>query len=113
MRAKRWGKKWPLAVGLDGVACMYAPCVFALRVFLIGEFFPKFLTFFFAQFFNLAYFPGFFFQINIGMFYELDIFAFWRISRIVTERLRRLIHSSNYFQTLEFLEKTLSDKNES
>ena len=30
----------------------------------------------------------------------------------MTERLRISIHISNYFQTLEFLEKTLSDKNE-
>ena len=30
----------------------------------------------------------------------------------MTERLRMLIHISNYFQTLEIMEKTLSDKNE-
>ena len=30
----------------------------------------------------------------------------------MTERLRISIHMSNYFQTLEFLEKPLSDKNE-
>ena len=30
----------------------------------------------------------------------------------MTERLRRSIHISNYFQTLEILEKKLSDKNE-
>ena len=30
----------------------------------------------------------------------------------MTERLRILIYISNVFQTLEFLEKTLSDKNE-
>ena len=40
------------------------------------------------------------------------MFCFWRISRILTERLRIFIHVSNYFQTLEILEKTLSDKNE-
>ena len=28
---------------------------------------------------------------------------------MVTERLRTLIHISNYFQTLEIMEKTLSD----
>ena len=32
-------------------------------------------------------------------FTELVFFCFWRISRIVTERLRMLIHVSNYFQT--------------
>ena len=31
---------------------------------------------------------------------------------MVTERLRVLIHISNYSQTLEILETTLSDKNE-
>ena len=31
---------------------------------------------------------------------------------MVTERLRILIHVSDYFQTLEIMEKTLSDKNE-
>ena len=30
----------------------------------------------------------------------------------MTERLRILIHISNYCHTLEFMEKTLSDKNE-
>ena len=30
----------------------------------------------------------------------------------VTERLHILIHISNYFQTLEVMEKTLADKNE-
>ena len=30
----------------------------------------------------------------------------------MTERLRILIHISNYFQTVDIMEKTLSDKNE-
>ena len=30
----------------------------------------------------------------------------------MTERLRILIHTSKYFQTLEIMQKTLSDKNE-
>ena len=34
------------------------------------------------------------------------------MSRIVTERLRILIHISNYYQTLEIMGKTLSEKNE-
>ena len=41
-------------------------------------------------------------------------FCFWRISRRVTERLRILIHTCLQLQTLEIIEKTLSDsdKNE-
>ena len=67
------------------------------RVILIGEFFPQKFDIRFAQLFNLPYFPD---------------FCFWRILRIVTESLRILILISNYFQTLEITEKTLSDKNE-
>ena len=45
---------------------------------------------------------------------ETCFFRFWKISLliIVTERLRMLIHISNYFQTLEIMEKTFSNKNE-
>ena len=66
-----------------------------LRFILIGELFFHNFDIFFAQFFNLQYFP-----------------YFWRISRVVTERFRVLIQISNYFQTLEIKEKTLSDKSE-
>ena len=67
--------------------------------------------FFSLNYFNLPYFP--FFQIYIYVkFNELVFFCFWKILRIVTERLRILIHIPIFFQTLEFLGKTLSDKNE-
>ena len=45
-------------------------------------------------------------------FSELDFFAPGVFHGTVTERLRVLIHNSNYFQTLEIMEKMLSDKNE-
>ena len=45
-----------------------------LRVILIGELFFQFFDIFFAQFFNLPYFPVFFSKYwNVG---ELDIFSF-------------------------------------
>ena len=40
------------------------------------------------------------------------IFGSGEIHGKVTERLRILIHISIYFQTLEIMEETLSDKNE-
>ena len=46
-------------------------------------------------------------------FNKIDYFASGEfLSRVVTERLRILIHISNYIQTLEIMEKALSDKNE-
>ena len=63
-----------------------------IKVIHIGElFFPNF-DIFFAHFFNLPYFPGFFLQM-FDLIMRLIFFCFWRISRIVTERLRLLIHT--------------------
>ena len=85
-----------------------------MGVILIGKLFFQVFGIFFAQFFNLPYFPGFFFQINIGMLTNSIFCFFWRTSRIiVTERLLHIsIHISNYFKILESMEKTLSEKNE-
>ena len=57
------------------------------------------------------------FQINAWNLTNFVFCFFWRISRIVTERLRILIHTRYlqlyYFQTLEIMmEKPLSGKNE-
>ena len=51
--------------------------------------------------------PGFtdFFSKYVKLDKPDFFFCLWRISRTVTERLRILIHISNYFQTLEILEK--------
>ena len=46
--------------------------VIIIRFILIGELFSKFSTLFFAQFFNLPYFPGLFcYKRNIGMLTNL------------------------------------------
>ena len=86
--------------------------VIAYGSFLSESFFSQFFDTFFTQFFNLPYAPDFLFPKCVKL-NELGFFACWTISRIVTERLLRvLIHISNYFQTLEIMEKKLSDKNE-
>ena len=87
----------------------YESYVTTLGLFLSESFFHSF-DIFFTQFFNLPYFPDFFSK--HVKFNERVFFCFWKHSRIVTERLRMLIHISNYIQTLEIMEKTLSDKNE-
>ena len=80
--------------------------------FLSSEsFFSKLFSTFFSCNFSIFHIFLFFFQINIGMLTNL-IFLLLENSRIVIERLRISIHISNYFQTLEIMEKTLSDKNE-
>ena len=77
-----------------------------IRVILIREFVSHSFHIFFAQLFHLPDFPGLFFRKkwNLTSFW---LFCFWRISRIVTERLRVLLHTgiSNYFQTLGIPEK--------
>ena len=60
-----------------------------LRVFLVREFVFHNFDMFFAQFFNLPYFPDF--SSNYYVKFN-EVFCFWRISRTVTERLRILIH---------------------
>ena len=84
---------------------------YSFRVIPIGEFFFQFFDIFFAQFFNLPYVLSWFFFPNVWILTNL-FFCFWRISRIVSERLRILIHISIYVQILEIMKKTLSDTNE-
>ena len=76
------------------------------------SFFPNFSAFFsnnFSKFYIFLIFSPY----GWRKFNEVDLFASGIFSRIVTERLRILIYISPFFfQTLEIVEKPLSDKNE-
>ena len=76
------------------------------RVVLVGGLYFHSFHVFFAQFFNFPKIPDFFFPNKYVKFSKPDCFAYyWRISRIVTERLRILIHLYKYFHTSEIMEK--------
>ena len=77
-----------------------------LRVILIGEFFSLKNSTFVSRHFSTFHIFLFFYP-NIGRLTNL-IFLLWRIPRIVTERLRILIHIYNYFQTFGIFGKKRS-----
>ena len=75
-----------------------------LRVILIGELFPHNFHIFSRNFSIFQIFLFFSKYVNFSKLF----FCLWRISRIVEERLRILVHISNYFQTLKIMEKNSS-----
>ena len=80
---------------------------------LSESFFPKFSTFFSRNFSIFHIFLGFF-SPNIGMLTNLIFLLLENFtnSDSTPPYIDAYLSAINYFQTLEFLEKTLSDKNE-
>ena len=81
-----------------------------VRVILIGQLFTSKFRHFFAQLFNLPYFPVFFFPKCVK--FNEHVFFLLLENFTNSDRTPPYIDISNCFQSSEIMEKTLSYKNE-